>query len=153
MSWNVIKIAISNMCLSGCTRLAQKLKSTFFEIFSSLAPLKKNIEFSLWVKQCGFSKLHFFRILAHYVLSCWNMRKTDSQGFQLTWPNEKKYPTSPHFGLLEKYKENIFVVKKICVKKITFYVHTLIFWLQKLDLSCKKQSVNQFFSSKFLCRK
>ena len=58
-----------NSAMSGCkiTHLKDWIsKSKFFELFSitpQSAPFKKNskqVDFSLWGKQCGFHKLHLF---------------------------------------------------------------------------------------------
>ena len=55
---------------------ASKAKiNIFWKVFNIVGPrpidrgiIFKNVEFSLWGKQCGFPKLQFFsQILAHYV--------------------------------------------------------------------------------------
>ena len=69
------KSAISSVYLGMVARLSQRLKSTFFEMFSHSAGLlrgtpwekfSKNVDLSLWGKQwhCPI-KLHFLMILEH----------------------------------------------------------------------------------------
>ena len=76
------------MCVWVVARLRQRLKLTFFEIFSSLKvpfgdPLlekvSKNVDFSLWGKHCiVLPKWTFFHVLANIVytyLKIWSTSK------------------------------------------------------------------------------
>ena len=81
---------------------------TFYEFLSSLhmpgtrfiRNFSKNVDFSLWNKQCGFPKLHFFVILCHTVgLPPTNLevgiiiRLNDDTNFLLLLAN--CFPTTP----------------------------------------------------------
>ena len=131
------------MCVWVVARLPQRLKSTFSEIFSSLwvafgdRPLEnfsKNIDFSLWGKQCIFlPKWTFFCFLAHCVYTCDKWRSADSIFSQL----------HEYFFVIQKW--SISCASRIFPLKITY----LKYETNKKSTRCLNQNELLYWSFDF----
>ena len=122
------------MCVWVVARLRQRLKLTFFEIFSSLKvpfgdPLlekvSKNVDFSLWGKHCiVLPKWTFFRVLAHCVLLDPHCQDPSPK----IPPPARSVKVLPFLASLMSFHQRVFLTRQIVFGEF-FYAFYFFFFL------------------------